>query len=217
MNMKKLVLLMLLVGNFYSPKSQAAYYRFWVGYKKEDVTQDHFQNGLNSSFFGETIRVGKGKGLISYQPAILDGKGGKPSEVALVAYESVAKYNEIRNTPAGKAYGEMHWDYFDKTKSKSAVPEEFHGSLEDGHAYDLFPDFSSWKNAKTFVKVSKTKNIVSDSALVGHLVAVSGGYTIEFLAYPTDLAPDTRSMIDLQSISVGNRIIGINQGANFQF
>src|ERR1700747_2950562 len=94
------------------------YHRFWRGTKLGEMSSENFQKGLNEVFIGKTIQAGAGKGLMAYEPALTQGAApGFPDEIALVTYQDESSYNAIRSTPEGKAYGELHWKYFDKSQS----------------------------------------------------------------------------------------------------
>lgn len=133
--------------------SEASFNRLWVGFKKSEVTTTAFLNGLNQSFFKETIEVGGGKGLLAYQPFVTSMAHDLPDEIALVTYASEEAYKAIRSTPAGAAYGERHWDYFDKTTSKSTVSVPYQGELVEASAYELYPSFVDWSKWTTVVTI----------------------------------------------------------------
>ncbi len=153
--MKTIIISALLALN--SITAEASFNRLWVGMKKKDVTAAQFLNGLNQTFFRDTIVVGKGRGLLSYQPYITRMEAHVPDELALVVYESEEKYRTIRSTPEGERYSAAHWNFFEKDVSKSTVSVQFAGVLTIGAAYELKPDYN-WEEGNTLVTIYETGN-----------------------------------------------------------
>lgn len=113
--------------------------RMWRGFKIADMSEKSFIDGLNQKLFPATGELFQnGAGLEVYVPATLNHgatQAGLPEEVALLSYQNEETYKAFRATPAGKHYGELHWDLFVKDTSKSLVAEEYSGSLAVEHAY----------------------------------------------------------------------------------
>jgi len=112
-----------------------------------------FQAGLNQIFIPATVQTGAGKGMIGYQPILPEGAPELPDEIALVSYTDQNAYSELFSTESGKAYQNLHWQYFDRSASHSVVPEPFAGSVEIEHAYDLYPRYAAWMSNSTTVFV----------------------------------------------------------------
>lgn len=93
------------------------YHRFWRGMKRADLSWTQFSTGLNQVFIPATVQTGSGKGMIAYQPVLAEGEQGLPDEIALVSYTDLATYNSLYSTDAGKAYQNLHWQYFDQATS----------------------------------------------------------------------------------------------------
>lgn len=227
------IFLFLLVNN-----SHASFNRFWVGSKKKDVTTPAFLNGLNKIFFKDTINVGKGRGLLSYQPYITEMKNNVPDELALVIYESEEKYKAIRSTPEGQKYSDLHWGFFDKESSKSTVSQPFTGELHEGYSYELNPVFKEWQTTNTTVVIYSR---VTDTDLIGlakkfgelknnvsienSLLLITKEWIIEYRMQKNDKSKFTKlplrviEMTHLQSHSIDSLkdSIGFGEGVNFKF
>jgi hypothetical protein len=148
------------------------YHRFWRGTKLSKLSAEDFQNGLNEIFIAKTIQMGGGKGLIAYEPALTLGTApGLPDEIALVSYEDEATYNRLRATPAGQAYGALHWQYFDKTQSSSLVPAAYTGAVALEHAYDLYPSFTEWKAGNTRLLIQFRNDGEADATYLARVKA----------------------------------------------
>ncbi|WP_413290919.1 hypothetical protein [Bdellovibrio sp. HCB337] len=229
--MKSLIFISLLLA---SSSALASHNRFWIGYKKESLATDKFLNGLNV-FFKETVTLGAGKGLVSYQPYITQMKGDTPDEIALVTYENEEKYKAIRGTPEGKQYGERHWDFFEKEKSKSTVPTLFAGTLSNNGAYELSSDFSEWQGNVTYVVLYK--NQTSDLATLAQefeslkkskdlnnsIILITDKFVYEYRSMKkkskiTPLALPVVEMKRLPGFEIGNfPVTGFGEGINFRF
>ena len=160
----------------------APFYRFWRGYKKAELSKEDFQKAIAKTFVSATVEYGAGKSLIAYIPAIpqqIEDSANIliPDEVALVVYDSKENYEALRATPMGKAYGDLHWNYFVRAPqdpalpvpanaSKSAVPEAFTENtiLENGKAYDLLQSTPQWQ--KGLVKVRFLKRNTQEAELI---------------------------------------------------
>jgi Na+-transporting NADH:ubiquinone oxidoreductase subunit NqrA len=227
------ILLITLTNNSY-----ASFNRFWVGHKKKDVATSTFLNGLNKTFFKDTVNVGKGRGLISYQPYITQMKSNIPDELALVVYESEEKYKAIRSTPEGQKYSDLHWDFFEKETSKSTVTKPFTGELSEGSAYELNPAYNGWQSAITTVVIysrSSDTDLVglaksfgelkNDSSIENSLLLITKEWIIEYRLQKSDKSKFTKlplkviEMTKLQSNSLDSlkNTVGFGEGVNFKF
>jgi hypothetical protein len=121
--------------------------RFWRGYQLDTLSSVEFQQGINEILIPWTSRLGTERaGLMGYLPVMSSQVTSQriPEEFALLAYDNETHYKEFRSTVEGKNYGNVHWDYFDKNLSKSAVAEAFVGRIEDGKAYTLTSYEGRW-------------------------------------------------------------------------
>jgi hypothetical protein len=137
--------------------SAAPYYRFWRGWKIESLSSQAFQAGLNARLLPMTVGVGGGKGLVGYLPFLYpENNGTLPDEVALVIYQDEPSYQAIRSTPEGKAYGDLHWEFFDKARgSGSLVPEPYAGRIENQKAYDVLQSDADWRQGHAVFVTSR--------------------------------------------------------------
>lgn len=215
----------------------ASFNRFWVGYKKDSVTTVDFLNGLNSTFFKETINLSKDRGLVSYQPYVTQMKYNVPDELALVIYESEEQYKSIRSTPEGQKYSDLHWDYFAKENSKSTVTKIFTKDLVEGFAYELHPNFKDWQSSTTYVAIYKIPSSKSLSQLSAHFLKLNNDTNIgnSYLLIMKDWIIEYRLQKDglknysplpleiielkqLQSHSLETvKTVGFGEGVNFKF
>jgi hypothetical protein len=177
-----------------NPASQGTYHRFWRGIPRTDIEEQSFLAVLNGRFIPQTVEVGRGRGLLAYQPLLVP-KGHEweaiPGEIALVTYESEKAYRAIRATPEGDAYARAHWDIFKREGSSSVVPVPFEGKVEAGKAYDLHPEFRDWQLGRTVVRIvlrpdleqvrSYLEELRKNPADVAEsIVLVEAGYLIEY-------------------------------------
>lgn len=175
--------------------SAAPYYRFWRGWKLDQLSRPQFENGLNAGFISSTVRVGAGRGLIGYLPVLLPAVASShslPDEVALVVYSNEVDYNAIRSTAEGKAYADSHWLWFDKNKgSKSLTPERYQGVVENEKAYDVLQSNADWKQGHGLFVTSKINGDIrpyinamrtefSQRGLISYLVLVHGSVLYEY-------------------------------------
>lgn len=141
------------------PASQASFLRFWRGFPKDATALEQFKNDLNVIFLPATGALARtSANLISYHPLLLPQylieSEKLPVEMALVEYASEAEYRAYRETAEGQAYSNLHWDYFEKATSKSTVPSEFTGALENEKAYLLGKNIE-WNHGPTFFYLFK--------------------------------------------------------------
>jgi len=119
--------------------------RFWIGYKRPDISAGDFVKALNEHLIPDTVKVGQERGLVAYSPVVIEGFNtfaDLPSEFAIVSYQTEEKYRAIADTPAGSEYQASHWYFFTHQtdsglKSGSAVANEYRSSLQFGNAYYL--------------------------------------------------------------------------------
>lgn len=197
-----LSLMTFLVLAFRWEAGAAPFYRFWRGWKLDNIQRPQFEACLNNGFLSTTVRVGAGRGLIGYLPVLLpdtQSAHNVPDEIALVIYTNEKDYNFIRSTPEGKAYGDLHWTLFDKNKgSKSLQPEVYNGKLESEHAYDILQSNVDWRKGHGIFITSKITGDItpyinsmrsefSRKGLVSYLVLVQGNILYEYQLW-TDLA-----------------------------
>lgn len=144
------------------------YYRFWRGWKipqrsGQAYSYEQFAQDINQVFIPRTVAYGSHGALISYLPVLpatpaetsaLRTQGiDLPDEVALVVYDTLENYTSLRNTEEGRSYADLHRVYFDmdavseRSKSRSAVPEEYVGAVALSHAYDLLASSANWREA----------------------------------------------------------------------
>jgi len=159
--------------------------RFWRGFVNADANETVLKDRLNKELLPETIRVGKGKGLTAYLPALYPSQGRPrflPVEVALVAYSSKETYEAIRSTPEGIAYGELHFvdGMFEKKTedgyiSKSEVAVPFTGAVTlppstsaaqtEAVAYGIGADQIDWQKGHAFLETLERKGATEDAAI----------------------------------------------------
>ncbi len=178
--MKKLLLSSLLLLG--TALEAAPYYRVWRGFKKEPFTSEQFNEAIAKVFVPATVEYGTGKSLTAYIPAIPNKVEGQliPDEIALVVYDTKERYEALRATPMGKAYGDLHWEYFIRAPQDPAVPIPLNASksataeafpetalLENGKAYDLLQATADWQ--KGTVKTRFLKR-VGDAAVEAELL-----------------------------------------------
>jgi hypothetical protein len=222
------------------PAAQAdTYHRFWRGTKRADLSWTQFETGLNQIFIPATVKTGAGNGMSAYEPILLEGTQGLPDEVALVSYTDLATYNSLYSTDFGKAYQNLHWQYFDRAHSNSTVPEAFAGSVQLEHAYDLRPQYAGWMKNKTTVLIylrapeempvglagraqaHLNDALVQDSAngILNRVALVSQNYWIEYVSADHALGAETGAslVVPVQSENPHDADIVLKQGVNLQF
>jgi hypothetical protein len=89
------------------------YLRVWRGWKRDDVGDSAFIDGLRSPFVPATWQVMQHYGLMCYVPSALQGgDGALPNEVALLFYTSKDDYESHKAVWIGKRYSSMHSELF---------------------------------------------------------------------------------------------------------
>lgn len=136
--------------------AEAPFYRVFRGFKLASIPADGFPADFSEKFVPETARVMAKHSLISYVPALAprDKPDILPDEVAIVVYGSGEAYAAGRADPERKAYGALHWDYFEtpwegRTKSHTAVP--LARALESEVPVDVLGTWPDWQTGTTFV------------------------------------------------------------------
>lgn len=223
------------------------YYRFWRGNIANGMTENDFKQGLNKIFIPETVKQGLGHGLVSYLPVLIHRTNTKkifPDEIALVAYESEEVYRNIRMMPNGTIYERLHWDYFEKSKSKSLVPEIYQDRVDVEKAYDLLGSNTNWQNGKVQFLVRKWKVDFNDEVkkeikdyfkmikskaknigIKSHLVLISKIGMYEYILYDKSNHPIAMNRISLDHLDTfmnivlknNNLPIDFGEGVNRQF
>ncbi len=178
-------------------KADPLYYRFWQGYKVDNYTYQEFRDGLAGEFMPATVDVGKGKGLVSYLPALpyehtcINNTTCLPDEIALVVYASKEKYDELIKTPEWKKYSQLHWKYFSKNGSHTLVPIIFDQNLQNETAYDILQSPDIWQNYFAVYCVSKKIAMPTEylrfmqsadrpQNLLSYIVLIEDNYVIEY-------------------------------------
>lgn len=182
--MKSLLLTLTLMFSSAAFAGTAQYFRFWQGFKKAELSQEEFLIGLNP-FMKLTVDTYAGKGLINYVVAVPPTTKPEfvPDEFALVAFDSEESYRKVRATPEGKAYGEAHWQVFDKNTSKSAemrVLTEDVKELELNVAYNVLGKGIPLNNTYVTFFIGTRKEGVNDetfhSRMIDHLRLVGRSF-----------------------------------------
>lgn len=175
----------------------APFYRVWRGYKKPEISSEVFNKAIQDVFVEATVENGAGYGLQAYIPAlpVPSTKVKLPDEIALVVYESKEKYEAQRATAIGKAYGDLHWEYFTRAPvnpedpvpeyvSKSAVPEVVTDkitSLENLKAYDFRGQDADWQKGLTKIRFFERKEQATDELIL--IQKLQSDYASKALAY----------------------------------
>ncbi len=233
--MKKIIVIALIIS---TTTSYASYGRLWVGHKKKDISAATFLNGLNQIFFRDTIEVGKGRGLTSYQPYITKMDNDVPDELALVIYESEAKYRQIRSTPEGERYSALHWKYFEKDISKSTVSIPFEGKMVEGQALELRPDFQNWQQGYTHVAIYESpavdklehlavyiQNLRKNKDVYNSIILVTHKWVIEYRSLKARNAIYSKLPLKIleqhqlihSTLGSLEKSVGLGEGVNFNF
>ncbi len=141
--------------------SDAGYFRVWQGFKLPHLSNSAFNNSLPSfmnttvSLYGEVLNQYLVAVPPSYKPDFI------PDEFALIALTDETSYREIRATPEGQAYGESHWQLFDKSISKSLpLSVDIPDTLESNQSYNLISEPTDWtKGVTTFYLGLRKSNL----------------------------------------------------------
>ena len=187
-------------------KTGVPLYRVFRGVRRSDVAPEVFLKDLDNRFIPAAPKTHSKNGLVAYLPAIppLNIPTGIPDEFAIVMYESPDVYQHARNTPEGKAYGDMHWEIFDRDKSKSVTAvslESTNGQMVADTGYDVLQRPTDWqKGHSTFFvglrldsvppseflprltqHVHRVKNTFGSMGLEGYIVVATENYEVAFM------------------------------------
>lgn len=215
------------------------YHRFWRGVKSSSLSTEDFVRGLNQVFIPATVQVGADKGMIAYEPMLTNGMAGLPDEVALVSYEDKPAYDALYSTDAGKAYQNLHWQYFDRSSSHSLMPGAYSGSVAIEQAYDLRPGYADWQKHQTTVLVYLRRAAETDSNYLGrvkhHLdecqvsdvdigvldraVLVAQGYWLEYVSAASETVSGATAdyILPVTNETPATARISAGSGINLQF
>lgn len=193
---------------FISMNSNALYYRFWRGTIKPDLANDVFINSLNCKFIPQTVNVGVKHGLISYLPLIKKFECGQKcfsvtiNEFALVVYKNEKTYLDYIKTQEGIDYQNLHFDYFDKAKSKSLVPQKLikiEDDLlrDDDRAFEIISSESKWQSGNAYFYVTeKSKSLLEKIKKLkakSYIILIDGGFVYHYIL-------DPESKVDFEGI-----------------
>ncbi|MFC1742627.1 hypothetical protein ACFL35_01435 [Candidatus Riflebacteria bacterium] len=127
------------------------YYRFWRGWKKDNLSYEEFHSILANRFMPATPAMLAKHGLTAYLVAIPELPHSEllPDEIALVVYKDFVSFKKAFSTAIGKKYGKMHWDVFKRGPSFSQVPIPYpiekQNTIHPGKAYDLLGGNIDWQ------------------------------------------------------------------------
>ena len=200
----------------FAQSTDASYYRFWQGFKKEGLSESAFMKEL-PTFMKDTVTLYKGKGLSNYIVVIppKDKPAHIPDEFALVAFDSEKSYRTVRETPEGANYSARHWDVFAKETSKSATLKSGPINFEENVAYDLLNRPVNWSKGITHFYLAdnskapeKTKKALNDAVasftasknekkINGVLLLTNSKYTAIFInSNQTDAIQEIRAALN---------------------
>lgn len=213
--------------------AEASFNRFWIGYKLETISEQKFMEDLNKKLLPDLIKLAAGKGLNSYTPYVTPKNSGDlPDEIALITYDSEDIYRSLRSTAPGIAYTDLHWELFKKDVSKSTVPVQFEGVLENDKAYELDATYEGWKSGTTYLTIYKRNNedlsvlarefarLKNIKGLKNSILLITEKYIYEYRSFNPDYGfrPLTLKVVNTQKMK--NSKIGVlrpNEGLNTQF
>jgi len=200
--------------------AEPPFYRFWRGFKREDLPAAEFHRRLVGEFMPATVKTHGHEGLQAYLVALPPAPPPAsctrivPDEIALVAYESEDTYRRLTQTPHGKAYQQKHWEIFAKGVSKSLVPRPFdlvtRREFKAEQAFDVLGTPVDWQQGVTafflgFRKTSLRPDFFHDAlykhvryvrsafaplGLKGYLVLVTNDSEIALLNWESKEAMD---------------------------
>lgn len=183
---------------------KSSHIRFWRGMKQDGLSQEQFQKNLIQRLIPETIKVGQGRGLISYIPifpkSILENKEANqflPDEIAIIQYADEPTYKRLAATDEFKKYGPLHYEpgAFVKKNLKglvsgSLVSKTINSNeqiqfLKDAFAVDYGNVHNTWQNndvyfeAFTFASIQEEEKQKCSSLLLNNLKNRTNGNRIE--------------------------------------
>lgn len=152
-------------------QADGLHYRVFRGFKQPGVNADTLPAELAVKFLPEAPRVMVKHSLVSYVPALppREKPAHVPDEIAIVVYGSGAAYEAGAADPERKAYGDLHWVYFEnprtgRTRSETAKP--FARLLETEVPVDVLGGRPDWQSGQTFVFVgTRRKDVPADQFL----------------------------------------------------
>ncbi len=199
-NMKFLLFILAFQALTFIPKSEASFLRFWRGFPKSELSLDQFNADLNDIFLPATAALAKTPAhLISYQPLLLPVDliltEKLPVELALVEYASEAEYRSYRDTQEGQAYSNLHWDYFEKSTSRSTVPTQFTGVLESDKAY-LIGNQINWNSGPSFFYLFRNDASTMEKIAQALLLSEKNGFKGVVLVAPTYVMMYAKSFLN---------------------
>lgn len=141
------------------------YYRVFRGFKQPTVDALTLPSELASKFLPEAPRVMVKHSLVSYVPALppRDKPAGIPDEIAIVVYGSGAAYEAGVADPARKAYGDLHWVYFENPKTgrtRSDTAKPYARALASESPVDVLGGRPDWQAGYTTVFVGTRREDV---------------------------------------------------------
>lgn len=170
-NLKWTILAPLMIAaSIASAAPTAGYYRVWQGFKRSSVTTEKFNDNLPAfmnwtvSLYGETLN----QYIVGMPP--VEKPSFIPDEFALIALSDEASYKKIRATTEGQAYGEAHWQIFEKETSKSApLNISIPAALVPGQSYDMIGTPVNWNGGYTVFFIGVRRSDVSVENFLSHL------------------------------------------------
>lgn len=224
---------------FLSFSSYADHIRFWVGYKKQEITRDKFLKELNEKFFKETVEQSESNGkyaVKAYLPVLVTDfpNENRPDEIALIIYKDEKLYQEVRRTERGTKYADLHWHYFEREKSKSYIPEKYPVPVKRDIAYEVMPN-TDWKSSSVMMRYSakqftpaQVADIIestkSGPGITGYIVLYLENCLIEYIAFDKKkVSIIKRPDYDTETIYLSNRKLDdtfdlqTGQGMNLQY
>jgi hypothetical protein len=229
----------LLGALFISSAHADTYHRFWRGVMLPTLNPVAFMDGLNDGLIPATIRTAAGNGLVAYQPVLTQGLKELPDEIALISYENEDIYNALYSTVAGKAYQNLHWQYFSQSLSHSLVPTPYMGTVGIEQSYDFHPEYANWKENHTSVLVFYRNANETDSAylerakrhlnralhgdwvhgIFDRVVLVAQQYWIEYVSATSAVSSKSEDSfsISLTSEASSSAEVSPDNGINLQF
>lgn len=214
-------------------QAHASFNRFWIGYKLDNITNEKFMDNLNNRLLPDLIKLAAGKGLNSYSPYVTPkNHGNLPDEIALITYDSEEIYRSLRSTAPGVAYSDLHWELFKKDISKSTVPVQFDGILENDKAYELDAKYEGWKSGTTYLTIYKRSSedlsvvakefakLKSTKGFKNSILLVTEKYIYEYRSLNPDFGfkPLSLKVVNTHKMTKSTvRAIGANEGLNTQF
>ncbi len=188
------------------------FYRVFRGVKKSDLPYAAFRKKLQETFIPSLPRTHGKNGLLAYLPALTPKPRARSiaaDELAIVAYESEETYRAARETPEGRSYAELHWEIFDRNKTKSLSAESFDGTIQLDVAYDVLGNPVDWQKGESWVrmavrkpgatvskflaelseKVREERERLAAEGLNAYIVVADGEYAVTYLNFDGSSRP----------------------------